>query len=73
MNSCFIRSTVQCGKIRHVKMVSFCRVKYGKTKKDFACKTCGKIYTAQSDIYEYSRFLPLPICGERRKKTNTFK
>jgi len=38
-------------------------VKNRETKKDFACKTCGKIYTAQSDIYEYSRFLLPPICG----------
>jgi DNA replicative helicase MCM subunit Mcm2 (Cdc46/Mcm family) len=44
-----------------------------ETKKDFACKNCGKIYTANSDIYEYSRFLLPPICGgEVEKKPNPF-
>ena len=48
-------------------------MKNRETKKDFACKNCGKIYTANSDIYEYSRFLLPPICGgEVEKKPNPF-
>ena len=48
-------------------------VKNRETKKDFACKNCGKIYRASSDIYEYTRFLLPPICGgEVEKKPNPF-
>ena len=38
-------------------------IKNRETKKDFACKACGKIYTAQSDIYEFANFLLPKICG----------
>ena len=31
-------------------------IKNRETKKDFACKNCGKIYTASSDIHEYNQF-----------------
>ena len=38
-------------------------VKNRETKKDFACKNCGKLYTAKSDIYEFSSFRLPPVCG----------
>jgi DNA replicative helicase MCM subunit Mcm2 (Cdc46/Mcm family) len=45
-----------------------------ETKKDFACKTCGKIYTAASDIYEFSSFKLPPICGGQvEKRPNPFQ
>ncbi|CDW81828.1 mcm2 3 5 family protein [Stylonychia lemnae] len=48
-------------------------VKNRETKKDFACKSCGKIYRASSDIYEFTNFLLPPICGgEVEKKPNPF-
>jgi len=48
-------------------------VKNRETKKDFACKNCGKIYRATSDIYEFNRFLLPPICGgEVEKRPNPF-
>lgn len=48
-------------------------MKNRETKKDFACKNCGKIYTASSDLYEFSRFLLPPVCGgEVEKKFNPF-
>jgi len=48
-------------------------IKNRETKKDFACKTCGKIYTASSDIYECNRFILPPICGgELERKPNPF-
>ena len=31
-------------------------VKNRELQRDFQCKKCGKVYTAQSDIFEYSRF-----------------
>ena len=48
-------------------------VKNRETKKDFACRNCGKIYRASSDIYEFNRFLLPPICGgEVEKRPNPF-
>jgi DNA replicative helicase MCM subunit Mcm2 (Cdc46/Mcm family) len=48
-------------------------LKNRETKKDFACKSCGKIYTAHSDLYEYSRFILPPICGGQvEKRANPF-
>jgi DNA replicative helicase MCM subunit Mcm2 (Cdc46/Mcm family) len=48
-------------------------VKNRETKKDFACKFCGKIYTAKSDILEYNSFKLPPICGgEVEKPHNPF-
>ena len=48
-------------------------IKNRETKKDFACKACGKIYTAQSDIYEFANFLLPKICGGQvEKKPNPF-
>jgi DNA replicative helicase MCM subunit Mcm2 (Cdc46/Mcm family) len=49
-------------------------VKNRETKKDFACKNCGKIYTANSDIYEFSSFKLPPICGGQvEKRPNPFQ
>lgn len=48
-------------------------VKNRETKKDFACRNCGKVYRASSDIYEFNRFVLPPICGgEVEKKPNPF-
>jgi len=48
-------------------------VKNRETKKDFACRNCGKVYRASSDIYEFNKFLLPPICGgEVEKKPNPF-
>jgi DNA replicative helicase MCM subunit Mcm2 (Cdc46/Mcm family) len=48
-------------------------IKNRETKKDFACKNCGKIYTASSDILEYNNFKLPPVCGgEVEKAHNPF-
>jgi DNA replicative helicase MCM subunit Mcm2 (Cdc46/Mcm family) len=48
-------------------------IKNRETKKDFACKNCGKIYTASSDILEYNTFKLPPVCGgEVEKAHNPF-
>ena len=48
-------------------------IKNRETKKDFACKQCGKIYNATSDIYEFSSFKLPQVCGGTvAKKPNPF-
>ena len=48
-------------------------VKNRELQRDFQCKKCGKVYTAQSDIFEYSRFNLPPVCGgEIERKKNPF-
>jgi len=62
-----IRSVRQCHMNKYMviygTVVRAQSVKNRETKKDFACKNCGKLYTAKSDIYEFSNFILPPVCG----------